>query len=125
MAAQTPEDVYDLFVDRYLAKDVPGMLAIYEPTARFVTQDERIVDTHEKIGAELSALLALGGTISVDPPDVVMLGELAQLHANWRITGTGTNGDQTISSRTSDIFRRQPDGRWLVVVDNPFGGARA
>ena len=39
--------------------------------------------------------------------------------------GGGPDGTLTVSSRTSDIARRQPDGHWLLVVDNPFGGVRA
>jgi ketosteroid isomerase-like protein len=26
------------------------------------------------------------------------------------------------ASRFADVLRRQPDGRWLIAVDNPFGG---
>ena len=124
MTARTPGEIYDRFRDCYLANDLPGMLALYEPGACFVTEDGRVARSSAEIGDELSALLALGGRLWLDPPEVVALADLAQLHSAWGLDGGGPDGTLTLSSRTSDIVRRQPDGRWLLVVDNPFGGAR-
>ena len=125
MPAQSPEEIYDRFLDRYLAKDVAGMLALYEPGACFVSRDGSVARTNDGIGAELSALLSLGGRFWLGPATVVTAGDIAQLHGDWSIDGSGPDGTLTVSSRSSDIARRQPDGCWLLVVDNPFGGVRA
>ena len=36
--------------------------------------------------------------------------------------GTGADGSEVnLTGQTSDVVRRQPDGTWLLVIDNPFG----
>ena len=34
------------------------------------------------------------------------------------------DGPIVMQGRTSDVLRRQADGSWLVVIDDPFGGSR-
>jgi hypothetical protein len=31
----------------------------------------------------------------------------------------------SLAGQTSDVARRQADGRWLIMIDNPFGGQGA
>jgi ketosteroid isomerase-like protein len=39
------------------------------------------------------------------------------------MTGTDPDGnDVSMTGLTSDVVRRQPDGNWLFVIDNPIGG---
>ena len=36
--------------------------------------------------------------------------------------GTGPNGMTVeMAGKSSDVLRRQPDGTWLIAVDNPWG----
>jgi ketosteroid isomerase-like protein len=40
----------------------------------------------------------------------------------WSFTGTGTDGQPvTLSAQNADVLRRQPDGTWRFVIDNPWG----
>lgn len=40
----------------------------------------------------------------------------------WRCDATPPDGGEIhTESRGSELLRRQPDGRWLVLVDNPGG----
>ena len=50
--------------------------------------------------------------------------DLALSFADWNLTGTGPDGEAIeMSGQTSDVLRRQPDGAWRFVIDNPFGSA--
>ena len=52
---------------------------------------------------------------------VIENGDLALHHCSWRAEGpTGSDG---ASGRAADALRRQPDGSWLVIIDNPWGTA--
>jgi ketosteroid isomerase-like protein len=52
----------------------------------------------------------------------ISAGEVALASATWQISGGGPDGKPIDVRETSaDLLRRQPDGRWLLVVDHPFG----
>jgi ketosteroid isomerase-like protein len=43
---------------------------------------------------------------------------------DWTLTGTGPNGETIeMSGQTSDVLRKQPDGTWRFVIDDPYGSA--
>ena len=49
-------------------------------------------------------------------------GGLALLRAKWNATGTGPDGKpMTVSGNSTEVVRRQPDGTWRFVIDNPHG----
>lgn len=41
-------------------------------------------------------------------------GDLALVHTRWSLEATAPDGA---------ALRRQPDGRWLIAIDNPWGTA--
>ena len=46
--------------------------------------------------------------------------DIALVVNDWSMVGTAPDGTEvTQSGRSADVVRRQPDGRWLVVVDKP------
>jgi ketosteroid isomerase-like protein len=47
---------------------------------------------------------------------------IALMISEWAMTGTGPDGKALqMGGRASDVLRRQPDGTWRVVIDNPMG----
>jgi len=44
--------------------------------------------------------------------------DTALLSNTWIFEGPG----MTFSASTAEVARRQPDGSWRYVIDNPFGG---
>jgi ketosteroid isomerase-like protein len=51
-------------------------------------------------------------------------GGIALASASWEIRGTGPDGDPVeVRGASADLLRRHGDGRWLLVVDRPFGGS--
>jgi ketosteroid isomerase-like protein len=54
----------------------------------------------------------------------VVAGDIALASASWEIRGTGPDGDPVeVRGASADLLRRHGDGRWLLVVDRPFGGS--
>ncbi len=51
--------------------------------------------------------------------------DVALLVARWTLKGTDQTTGQAVelTGQTSDVVRRQPDGSWLLVIDNPYGAA--
>ena len=69
----------------------------------------------------LTQFLGLKGTIRLETKTVVQVGELALLHNEWALEGTGADGQPVaLAGRTSEVARRQADGSWRYVIDNPY-----
>jgi ketosteroid isomerase-like protein len=51
---------------------------------------------------------------------VVQAGDVALVSGTWTLTGP--DGEPvTMSGRSTDVARQQPDGTWRWVIDVPFG----
>jgi ketosteroid isomerase-like protein len=61
--------------------------------------------------------------ITLTTRDALLNGELALLRSQWEMTFTGPDGKLVqIAHRSTEVVRLQKDGRWLYVIDTPFGG---
>lgn len=125
MSAQTPEDAHLLWTQFLLAGDLEGQVSLYEPDALMVEvpQPGPIVRGHAAIREGLSKLLALEPKFELNIQNTLKCDDIAILYSRWIMTGTDPDGnDVSMTGLTSDVVRRQPDGSWLFVIDNPIGG---
>lgn len=107
--ARRPEDLSDLFIERANAADVEGLVALYEPGAVLAFPPGQVSVGHEQIRQAYTDLLASRPVFSPGgqcPP--LRNGDLAI--TSTRLPGGGT---------TVEVARRQPDGTWLWVIDQP------
>lgn len=121
MHAATPEELERAFGERVNAGDLDGMIACYEPAATLDTLDAGVVVGHDAIRAYFTALMGMQARIDMGTVRVVPLGEgLAVTHHDWQATLTGPDGQEIpMSGKATEVVRRQPDGRWLFLLDAP------
>lgn len=51
----------------------------------------------------------------------VQFEDLALLSAEWKIETTNEKGERTeIKDVSAEVVRKQENGTWLYVIDNPF-----
>ncbi|WP_189253427.1 YybH family protein [Lentzea flava] len=108
--ATEPNDLSRFFIERGKAGDVDGLVALYEPDAVLAFPPGTIATGHAEIRKVYEGFVAAA-------PDLVpgrqhpalVCGDLA-LTATTLATG----------EMTVEIARRQPDGSWLWVVDQPM-----
>jgi len=123
MAARRAEEVDQLFAQAFAAGDLEALVALYEPDAALVSQPGQIVRGRTAIREALQGLLTLCGEFRLEVKGVVETGELALVRSNWSLSGAGPGGCLVdLSGRAVEVVRRQPDGTWLYVIDNPFAG---
>ena len=61
-------------------------------------------------------------SLMTSPPKVVHGDGIAILYADWTLDAKAPDGSPiTLAGQTTDVARRQPDGRWLYAIDSPFG----
>ena len=125
MPARRPEDCDALFGDHVNAGDLEALLALYEPTCGFVNGDGSVVVGREALRASFTRLLAMRPRIDVKVVKVVPGDGVAMLYSDWRLTATGEDGEPLgRAGHAIEVVRRQPDGTWCFVADDPFGRGR-
>ncbi|WP_394838559.1 SgcJ/EcaC family oxidoreductase [Pendulispora rubella] len=115
-----PRDMNEAFAQAVNSGSIDALLALYEPDAVLIGQDGSERRGLAAIREELTALLALGGKIEAKNRFAVTLGDTALLSADWKLETTTPDGAPlVVGGRTAEVVRRQPDGRWLYVLDHP------
>jgi ketosteroid isomerase-like protein len=122
MTAQTPETLHDVWGERFNAGDLDGLLEMYDPNAVLMVQPGQTVLGLSAIRDAITGFLALKGTFAHTFQTALQSGDTALIFSRWTLSGQSPAGPISLSGQTSDVARRQPDGRWLIVIDNPWGG---
>ncbi|ACU36969.1 YybH family protein [Actinosynnema mirum] len=108
--AQTPEDLTRLFVERSNAGDARGVAELYEPDAVMAYPPGEVTVGRAAIEALWASVLAHRPRFTPEPPLPTLLsGDLAL---------TSTPPSDGAGAR-AQVARRQPDGTWLRVLDQP------
>jgi ketosteroid isomerase-like protein len=125
MALQRPEDLHPAFMAAYNAGNADALAALYEPNPTIMpAAGGQAVSGPDALRAALGGLLALKGTLTLETRAVLPAGDLVLLHGQWTLRGAAPDGSpQQLAGHGAEVMRRQPDGTWLRVVDNPFADA--
>ncbi len=126
MRADSPEELGLLFAERVSAGDLDGLLELYEEGATLVGPDDSAARGIEEIRGRLEDLIALAPRLTASEPEVLHTEDIALISIDWRMT-FGTNAEEStgFEGTSTEVTRRQPDGGWLYVIDNPVPRARA
>jgi uncharacterized protein (TIGR02246 family) len=122
MPARTPEEMSKVLTDLFNAGDLDGIAALYEPKALMVAEPGRVISGQAQIRELYERFMAGKGQLAITPRQVLVVeGDVALVTDSWQITGTNPDGSaMSASGRSAMVLRRQPDGSWLYVVDDPF-----
>lgn len=119
--ARTPEHLMELFVKFVHERDLDRLIALYEPAAVFAPGPGAPVFTgREAIRGALAEMLALKPRMSVAVAQTLTVGDIALVTNEWTMEGIAPDGSPVKNGgKSADVVRRQPDGRWLVLIDHP------
>jgi uncharacterized protein (TIGR02246 family) len=119
----TPEEVIRGFAERLNQGDVEGALELYEPDATFVPEPGTTVSGRERIREALERFAALKPKLTGEIQGVREGGDVALVLNRWHLDGQGPEGRVEMSGTSADVLRRQEDGSWRVLIDDPWGGS--
>jgi len=116
---QSPEQLHEAFQDAFNRHDLESIVALYEPDA-VLTSPSGTVRGTDAIREQYRRALATKPAIELQTLAVHVAGDLALLHGKWILRETGVAGREVQrEGRNTETARRQLDGRWLFVIDNP------
>ena len=123
-AQGTPEQVLKSIVDGINTGNLDALMPLYEPDAAFATQPGSLAHGLPGVRSSLAAFIAMKGTLDLHVTRVLEARDLALVVGVWSFTGTGPDGEPVkLTGRNADVLRRQSDGSWRFVIDNPWGTA--
>jgi uncharacterized protein (TIGR02246 family) len=120
----TPEHVLDSIVHGINTGDLDALMGLYEPGAAFATQPGELAHGASGIRDALGGFVAMDGELRLDVTRVLQADDLALVIGTWSFEGTGPDGQPVrLEADNADVLRRQADGTWRFVIDNPWGTA--
>jgi len=117
------KSIHPRFEAAFNAGDVEALVALYEPDAVMALSPGKLARGIAEIRAVFEQFAETHAKMRLETATTLETGDgLALLHGKWTLTGRGPDGHPFEAAATSaEVLRRQPDGRWLYVLDNPFG----
>jgi uncharacterized protein (TIGR02246 family) len=104
--------------------DISGILCCYEPDAVVMGQPGKPLKGEVALRAMFAEFITMKPCFTYSGHEVVRAGDLALHISPWRMTGAGPDGAPIEQQGLSlAVLRRQEDGRWLMVIDQPYGDA--
>jgi uncharacterized protein (TIGR02246 family) len=102
--------------------DLDAALSLYEANAVLVAQPGQLARGSAELRAALRRFIDLKPRLTSQAQCVIESGDIALYTGRWTLQGMDPAGREvSMGGDSTDILRRQDDGRWLIAIDNPWG----
>lgn len=122
MSARSPEETHALLAEAFNNGDLDALLRVYEENAVLVAPPDEVVATgREEIRKALEPAFALRPSARIEVVKKLQSDGLALTQARWSLVGADAEGQRVeLGGEGSIVSRRQADGSWRIVLDNPI-----
>ncbi len=117
----TPEQVLESIVTGINSGNLESLMPLYESDAAFATAPGSLAHGAPGVREALTGFISMNGELDLDVTRVLEVDDLALVIGVWSFTGTRDGEPVHLSARNADVLRRQADGTWRFVIDNPWG----
>jgi ketosteroid isomerase-like protein len=122
MSTATPTHVLESIVDGINSGSLDSLLPLYESEAAFATQPGSLAHGSPGVREALAGFISMKGKLDLEVTRVLEVDDLALVIGAWSFDGTGPDGEPVhLEAENADVLRRQSDGTWRFVIDNPWG----
>ena len=124
MPAQKPEECDLLLLKALEQGDLDAAVAMYESNATFVVSTDQMVTGQAAIREVMQGFIAAKATFNVEAVTAVPSsdGSVAVTRVKGSSTSPGPDGQPvTTPLHSVEVVRKQPDGTWLFIIDDPSG----
>jgi uncharacterized protein (TIGR02246 family) len=122
--AKTPEQTIDQADEAFNRGDLNAVLEHYEENAVWVVKPGHIASGDCSLRKEFKEIFRSNPQVIKEKCHVIECGDLALCSIGWRLNGTAAEGAPLNEEGfATTILRRQANGHWKIVIDNPWGSA--
>lgn len=109
-------------VTSFQNKDIDGVLSTYESNAMVMFEPQIPVQGKDNLRLAFTEFVGFNPQYSFSGHEVYISGDIATHIAPWEMIGRLPDGTQFEQSGLSiAVLRKQADGSWLMIQDNPHG----
>lgn len=108
----------------FQSNDIAGVMASYESKATVVFEPDAPVSDAAQLEQMFSGMAMVNPVFEYSAGHEVIVTDDIALHiAPWTMTGRSPDGQDIAQAGLSvAVLRKQRDGSWKMVIDNPHGG---
>jgi ketosteroid isomerase-like protein len=120
MFAANPEHAVELLDKAFNEGDLTTVLSFYEDNAVVITEPGKSARGKEELKEFFEGIMRASSSARQLKTHVIEADGIALFLSRWTLEGK----DARVPLRTftaTTVFRRQQDGGWKVLIDNPFG----
>ena len=123
MAITSPSKAHSEFAMAFNAGDLDALCDMYEADAVFIPEPGALpISGVDAIREALAGYLAIKPKMEIETVYAYGNGDIALLRGRWRLTGADADSNPIdMNANSSEVLRRQPDGSWRQIIDDPFG----
>lgn len=120
-----PEQSARYFQHCIRSGDVSGALTCFDVDAVYVTEAGKFVQDRAAVRAALAPVARMKPDLQANRSALLMTRyDIASWVDEWTLKATLPNGDKLdLAGVSSDVLKRQSNGVWTYLVDNPYGAA--
>ena len=121
MQRDGPTHIHILFQDAFNAGNIDSLVALYESNAVLVVNGQPVVG-QQLIRTAYEHVLARRPRMTLKTHSAVTFdSSLAVLHGDWVLEpAPADESGSTTRGLSTEVVRRQLDGSWRFVIDNPY-----
>ena len=118
MIAASPEHAVELLDRAFAQGDLHAVLSFYEDAAVVITEPGKAARGTEELRSFFARAMQSGASAKQLQTQVIEADGVALFLSRWTLHVKGAT-ERTFTATT--VFRKQPDGGWKALIDNPFG----
>ena len=122
MTTTGPEYAVELLDRAFAQGDLGAVLSFYEDAAVVITEPGKAARGLEELRSFFARAMQSGASAKQLTTHVVEAEGVALFLSRWTLVQKDAAAG--VAERTfiaTTVFRKQPDGGWKVLIDNPFG----
>lgn len=121
MTIMSPAQGDEVWMERFNAGDIDGLVALYEEDALFVPEPGgKPMVGREAIRDFCVNFPITEATVEFRPRAILERDSDALTYSDWTIRGNGPDGPTAMEGQATVLMRKQADGTWLIAMDDPF-----
>lgn len=124
--SETPGALHQRMATLFNEGSLDGLVGLYTPEATLVPEPG------QSVSGRAALREALAGFVALRPREarfttvgVVRAGDVALTRSHWSMAGSTPQGDLKLDHHGLEVMRRQANGTWQFVIDDPFAGDAA